>query len=83
MSVRNGAYGSTLQKKERGQVFDESLNQTCFENNKQQETGENSRKLLDRVPVKEMWEGMERDKRIVRHGRDKRLNRLELKKGYV
>ena len=39
-----GPYGSTLQQKERGQVFGESsLNQTCFENNKQ-ETGENSRK---------------------------------------
>lgn len=72
--MENGAYGSTVQQKERGQVFDKSLNQTCFENNKQQETGENSRKLLDRVPVKEMWEGMEQDKRIVRHGRDKRLS---------
>lgn len=68
--MKNGAYGNMLQQKERGQVFGESLNQTCFENNKQ-ETGENSRKRLDRVPVKKMWEGMEQDKRTVRHGRNK------------
>lgn len=54
MSIKNGAYENALQHKERGQVSDESLNQIGFENIIKQETGEHSRKLFDRVPMKEV-----------------------------
>lgn len=55
-------------KKERGQVFGESLNQTLKIINKRQEKIPEN----DRVSVKEMWEGMGQDKRTARHERDKR-----------